>query len=176
MKDPIIGNRIILRKQQDEDAEFFGYWYNKPEVMFQCGFFEKMVHEEIIANIKNPATDSDWYTITDLDGKIVGETGLLRIWPHWHCTDMSMIIPNPDDQGKGYGTEAAKLMLARAFNFYKMNRISIGVVELNKQAVKFWESLGFKKEGIQEQGYFYNEEFSDFVMMRILRSEYKIVN
>ena len=40
MKEPIIGKKIILRALQDEDAEFFAYWYNKPEVMFQCGFTE----------------------------------------------------------------------------------------------------------------------------------------
>jgi RimJ/RimL family protein N-acetyltransferase len=85
---------------------------------------------------------------------------------------MTMIIPDPNDQGKGYGTEAAMLILSRAFNFYKVNRVSIGVMELNKQAVKFWKNIGFKKEGIQEQGYFYNGEFSDFIMMRILKNEY----
>jgi len=83
-----------------------------------------------------------------------------------------MIIPNPNDQGKGYGTEAAHIMLDRIFNHYNLNRVSIGVVGLNTQALKYWERLGFIKEGIQEQGYFYNGEYSDFIMMRILKSEY----
>jgi RimJ/RimL family protein N-acetyltransferase len=105
-------------------------------------------------------------------GKLLGETGLLRLWPHWHCTDMSMIIPNPDDQGKSYGFEAGKLMLDRVFNHFNLNRVSVGVVALNIQAIKYWERLGFIKEGIQEQGYFHDGSFSDFIMMRILKSEY----
>lgn len=85
-----------------------------------------------------------------------------------------MIIPNPDDQGKGYGMEAGCLMLDRIFSHYSFNRVSVGVVELNTRAIEYWERLGFKKEGIQEQGYFYNDRFSDFVMMRLLKSEYHL--
>jgi len=94
------------------------------------------------------------------------------LWRYWHCTDMSMFIPNPKDQGKGYGSEAGQLMIDRAFRYYDLNRISIGVVGLNTQAVGYWERLGFKKEGVQEQGYFYNGVYSDFIMMRLLKSEY----
>jgi len=175
MKPQIIGNKVILRPLREEDAEFFTHWYNDPEVMFECGFHEPTLLEEELMRIRRPETeDSTWYAVTDKEtGKIVGETGLLRIWPHWRCTDLSIIIPNPADQGKGYGGEAVRLMLSHAFNHYNMNRVAIGVVGLNTPALRFYEKLGFEKEGIQEQGYFYNGEFSDFVMMRILKSEYE---
>ena len=142
------------------------------KVLFECGFNEPTTLEAEMTRINRPEDSSeDWYAITDLSGKIIGETGFLRLWRHWHCTDMSMIIPDPNDQGKGYGFEAGQLMIDRAFGHYNLNRISVGVVELNNPAVKFWERLGFKKEGIQEQGYFYNGEYSNFIMMRLLRSE-----
>jgi len=172
MKEQIIGNKVILRELCDQDAEFFTYWYNKPEIMFQCGFVEHTTLKAELEKIHKPETDRDWYAVTDLTGRIVGETGLLRIWPYWFCTDMTIIIPNPLDQGKGYGGEAVRLMLSRAFRFHDMNRVAIGVVGLNTRALRFYERLGFKKEGIQEQGYFYDGVFSDFIMMRILKSEY----
>jgi len=173
MKEPIIGNRVILRAFCDEDAEFFVHWYNTPEVMFECGLCAPATLDSELRRIRTPEDAfEDWYAITDLAGRIVGETGFLRMWPHWRCTDMTMIIPDPGDQGKGYGSEAGRLMLDRAFRHYNLNRVSIGVVELNTPAVKYWERLGFRKEGIQEQGYFFDGAYSDFVMMRILRSEY----
>lgn len=172
-KKSIRGEKVILRAECDEDAAFFAHWYSQPQVMFQCGFEAPTTLEAQLNAIRKPeAADCDWYTVTDLSGRIVGETGLLRMWPHWFCTDMSIIIPNPDDQGKGYGGEAVRLILARAFHHYHMNRVAIGVVALNTSALSFYDHIGFKKEGIQEQGYFYNGEFSDFVMMRILKSEY----
>ncbi len=173
MKDPIVGKKVILRQKIESDAQFFAHWFSDPKIMFQCGFTESTTVEKETTSIKNHIeTDSDWYTVTDRSGKVVGETGLLRMWPHWHCTDMTIIIPSPDDQGKGYGEEAVKLMLDRAFNFYGMNRVSIGVVGLNTKALSFYEKIGFKKEGIQEQGYFYDGAYSDFIMMRILSAEF----
>ena len=171
----IKGSKVILREQRPEDAKFFAYWFNQPQVMFQCGFTEPTNEEKEITSItvNHQSEDSVWFTITDPDGNIIGETGLLRMWPAWHCTDLSIIIPDPAMQHQGYGTEAIRIMLDMAFGKYDMNRVSIGVVGLNANALAFYRKIGFRQEGIQEQGYFYNNEYSDFIMMRILRSEWK---
>jgi RimJ/RimL family protein N-acetyltransferase len=172
MKKQINGEKVILREQRAEDAEFFAHWFSQPDIMFKCGFTEPVTVENELNAIRQKKPHSDWYTITDKSGRIIGETGLLRMWPEWHCTDLTIIIPDPKDQGNGYGSEAINLMFDLAFRHYDMNRISIGVVGLNKYALDFYKGVGFKQEGIQEQGYFYNEEYSDFIMMRILRDEY----
>jgi len=168
----ITGKRVILREQRDEDAQFFARWYSDPEVMFKCGFTEPTTPEQALETIHKESPDADWYTVTDLEGRIIGETGLLRMWPAWHCTDLTIIIPDPADRGKGYGKDTINLMFELAFMHYDMNRISIGVVGLNTPALNFYRSVGFKQEGIQEQGYYHNGEYSDFIMMRILRSEW----
>ena len=139
MKNSIIGKNVILRPFRDEDAGFYAHWHSQPEVMFQCGFTEPSTIEDEMKWMKKPETDSDWYAVTDHNGKVVGETGLLRMWPHWHCTDMSIIIPNPADQNKGYGGEAVRLMLDRAFSHYSMNRVAIGVVGMNTHALAFYK-------------------------------------
>ncbi|MCR4949787.1 MAG: GNAT family N-acetyltransferase [Solobacterium sp.] len=171
----ITGKKVILREQKEEDAAFFAYWFNQPQIMFQCGFTEctDLEKEQKYINEYHRSDDSVWFTITDQEGSVIGETGLLRMFPAWHCTDLTIIIPDPEKQNKGYGTEAITLMLDLAFNEYDMNRVSIGVVGLNTSALEFYRKIGFRQEGIQEQGYYYNGEYSDFVMMRILREEWK---
>ena len=171
----IIGKTIILRAQRSDDAKYYAHWFNDPKVMFRCGFTaatdEEKEKQAIIRH--NDSEDGVWYTITDPEGNIIGETGLLRMWPEWHCTDLSIIIPDPAVQNKGYGTEAIRIMLDMAFDQYDMNRVAIGVVGQNTNALAFYKKIGFRQEGIQEQGYYYNGEYSDFVMMRILRKEWK---
>ena len=76
-------------------------------------------------------------------------------------------------QHKGYDTEAIRIMLDMAFDKYDMNRVAIGVVGMNLNALSFYKKIGFRQEGIQEQGYFYNNQYSDFIMMRILRDEWE---
>ena len=171
----IKGTKIILREQRAEDAKFFAHWFNQPKIMFQCGFAEPTDEEKERTNIfvNHKREDALWFTITDLEGNIIGETGLLRMFPAWRCTDLSIIIPDPKMQRKGYGSEAIRIMLDLAFRRYEMNRVSIGVVALNTNALAFYKKIGFKEEGIQEQGYYYEGKFSDFVMMRILRQEWE---
>ena len=143
--------------------------------MFQCGL-EKPTNEEEVKttiHVDHKSKDSVWFTITDLDGNLLGETGLLRMFPAWHQTDLTIIIPDPKMQHKGYGTEAIRIMLDMAFYEYEMHRVSIGVVGLNTDALKFYRKIGFKQEGILEEAYYYNNAYSDFVMMRILSHEWK---
>ncbi|MBR3348506.1 MAG: GNAT family N-acetyltransferase [Solobacterium sp.] len=175
MNQEIRGKRIILREQTETDASFYAYWFSQPQIMFQCGF-EKPVDEEemkTVINVNHKSEDSLWFTITDFEGNLIGETGLLRMFPAWHQTDLTIIIPDPKMQSQGYGTEAIRLMLDLAFETYGMHRVSIGVVGLNTEALRFYERIGFKKEGILEEAYYYNNEYSDFVMMRLLSYEWK---
>ena len=54
--------------------------------MFQCGF-EKPTDEKKIKRqitVDHRSEDSLWFTITDGEGHIVVETGLLRMFPAWH--------------------------------------------------------------------------------------------
>ena len=169
------GKNVILREQREDDAKYFAYWFNQPEVMFKCGFEKPTDEEEVkrYINVYHRSEDSVWFTITDPDGNVIGETGLLRMFPAWHCTDLSIIIPDPKMRHKGYGTEAIRIMLDMAFDRYEMNRVAIGVVGANTEALAFYNRIGFRQEGILEQGYYYDGEYSDFVMMRLLRSEWK---
>ena len=103
----------------------------------------------------------------------MGETGLLRMFPAWHQTDLTIIIPDPQMQRKGYGTEAMEIMLDLAFHEYKMHRVSIGVVARNTSALKFCKKMGFRQEGVLEEAYYYKGAYSDFVMMRILSRKWR---
>ena len=175
MKKEIIGKNIILREQREEDVPYFVYWFNRPEIMFQCGFEKPTDLEEVkdLINIQHKSEDSVWYTITDLEGNLIGETGLLRMFPAWHQTDLTIIIPDPEMQHKGYGTEAIRIMLDMAFREYGMHRVSIGVVALNSRALEFYKKIGFRQEGVLEEAYYYTGEYSDFIMMRILEQEWE---
>ena len=55
MDKEIRGKNIILREQREEDAEFFAFWFNQPDIMFKCGF-EKTVDEDV-SNIKVLSND-----------------------------------------------------------------------------------------------------------------------
>jgi RimJ/RimL family protein N-acetyltransferase len=117
--------------------------------------------------------DRVWFTIVLKKGdRVIGEAGLLRMFRPWRSTDMTIIIGEKDEWGKGYGTEVGHLLLDYAFEQLGFHRISVGVVGFNKRALRFWESLGFKKEGVERDAHYYDNAYSDGIMMSILENEY----
>ncbi len=120
--------------------------------MFKCGHTESTTVEQEVArnNSRTTQEDSLWFTVTTLGHQIIGEAGLLRMWPAWRCTDLSIILPDPRMQRSGYGMETVNMLMQLAFNEYNMNRIAIGVVSENHPALRFYERVGFQVEGRQE--------------------------
>jgi len=151
-------------------------WYNDPEIRKLTGEVAPINRAEAEKWYRELRADKDriWFAIVLKKGnRVIGEAGLLRMFKPWRCTDMSIIIGEKDVWGKGYGTEAGRLLLDCAFKRLGFHRVSVGVVALNERALGFWEGLGFKKEGVQRDGYHCNGKYSDFVMMSILEDEYK---
>ena len=172
---PLVGERIILRPFTKKDLTYIQRWSNDAELRKLIGEIAPMSQAEVEKWFKELRSDENrlWYTIVlKKDDRVVGEAGLLRMFKPWRNTDMTIIIGEKDQRGKGYGTEAGHLLLTHAFHDLGFHRISIGVVGFNKKAIQFWKNLGFKKEGIEREEYYCDNKYSDFIMMSILENEY----
>lgn len=168
---------IYLRPFVKEDVDFFTAWYNDFETRGKIGAADPTSIFDAEKYIERNSKDSVWFAVVrKSDNKVIGETGLLRMFPAWATTDLTIIIPDKEDQHKGYGKETINLIMDYAFGFLNFNRISIGVVGFNENALSFYKKVGFKQEGIQEEGYYYNYKYYDFVMMRILKREFIEIN
>lgn len=86
---------------------------------------------------------------------------------------MTIVLGEKSSRDQGYGTEAIRLLMDYAFGMLAMHRIAIGVVGINQRALEFYEKVGFRREGVQRDGYYYDHQFSDFVMMSILEDEFR---
>lgn len=165
--------RIYLRPFEEGDEAFFLKWYNDSETRGKIGEVLPTSKAQAETIVKRNNKDSVWFAVVlKEDDAVIGETGLLRMFPAWRTTDLTIIIPDQRYQGKGYGTETINLLMDYAFGCLAYNRISIGVVGFNTDALAFYKKVGFKQEGIQEQGYYYHYKYYDFIMMRILKDEF----
>jgi diamine N-acetyltransferase len=98
------------------------------------------------------------------------------MFPAWRTTDLSLILGDKDVWGQGYGSEAILLLLDYAFGYLNFHRVSVGVVGFNRRALQFYEKIGFRQEGVQRDGYYYDHEYHDFVMMSILEDEFRALH
>jgi RimJ/RimL family protein N-acetyltransferase len=172
----LIGERIFLRPFRREDLPYIQKWSNDAELRRLIGEVAPMSRADTEKWYRELLADKDriWFAILLKKGdRMIGEAGLLRMFKPWRKTDMTIIIGEKDEWGKGYGTEAGHLLLHYAFRQLGFHRISIGVVGFNKRALKFWECLGFKKEGVQRDEYYYDNEYIDGIMMSILENDFR---
>ena len=165
---------VLLRPLEEGDIPSLVRWSEDPELRKLTGEVAPMDREEAEAFLERTRTEESrrWFAVV-VDGRAIGETGLLRIFPAWRTTDVSVIIGEAGERGKGYGTQAARFILDLAFRELGMHRVAIGVVGFNEGALRFWKRLGFRQEGVQRDGYLLEDGYHDFVMMSLLEPEWR---
>lgn len=73
--------------------------------------------------------------------------------------------------GKGYTTEAVRLVVSYAFRELKLHRIEAGVMPHNIRSMKVLEKAGFHKEGIARQNVKINGKWEDHQTFAIIHEE-----
>jgi RimJ/RimL family protein N-acetyltransferase len=148
----LTGGRVHLRPFGKDDLTYIQKWSNDAEIRRLTGEVAPMSRADTEKFYRELRADKDraWFVIVvKKSGRVIGEAGLLRMFRPWRTTDMSIIIGEKDAWGRGYGAEAGHLLLGYAFKRLGFHRVSIGVVGFNERALRFWESLSFKKEGVE---------------------------
>ena len=68
------------------------------------------------------------------------------------------------------------LMLDHAFNQLDLHRVFLFVLDFNPRAIRAYEKVGFKKEGVFREHGYRNGEYCDDHVMGILESEWREKN
>ncbi len=84
-------------------------------------------------------------------------------------------ISDPAFRGKGYGTEAMRLLLRYAFDVLNLNRLNLNVVSQNDRAIRSYEQVGFRYEGTQREVLCEENRRLDIVDMGILRKDWELL-
>jgi RimJ/RimL family protein N-acetyltransferase len=133
-------------------------------------FFEKMVKEE------NPA--NHFFSIRKLDdNRLLGDINL-DVVNEWGSRDafVGLGIGSREDWGKGYGTDAMKIMLRFAFTELNLRRVTLTVFEYNPRAIRSYEKVGFHYEGRLRGALLRDGKRWDMLYMGILAQEWKEIN
>jgi diamine N-acetyltransferase len=173
------GQRVDLRPLEKDDLSLLRLWANDPEIRGLTGEVTPTTQTGLEECLQKMPGDTSrvWFGIVVKDdNRLIGECGLLRMFPAWRATDLSLILGDKTTWGKGYGSEAIHLLLDYAFGYLNFHRVSIGVVGSNDRALRFYEKVGFKREGVQRDGYYYNHAYQDFVMMSLLENEFRALH
>lgn len=175
--DRLVGDRVVLRRHVPTNLAAFMRWYADPEVSrltrYQEGpmarpeierFFHARVlgPESLAMAIHERATDRLLGTcaFSQLDG----ENGSAL----FHIT-----IGEKDAWGRGFGTEATRLMVEHAFERLRLHRLGLSVFAFNERAIRAYRRAGFVIEGRSREAIRRDGRWWDEVEMSILDSDWR---
>jgi RimJ/RimL family protein N-acetyltransferase len=95
--------------------------------------------------------------------------------PHSRA-EFGISIQNPNNQSKGYGTDAARTILWVGFNILGLHSVYLDTMEDNDRAIHMYERVGFKRVGIRRESEFIDGAHKGLLIMDILRDEFESTN
>ncbi len=168
----LIGERIYLRALEKEDLEQCLEWINDPEIRHLATLeeypFNRAKEEEWFEKV-NKDKNVILFAICLNDDKLIGNLGITLLSGN---ANLGIMIGEKEYLGQGYGTEAMKLVLDYCFNTLNLHRVALGVSEFNERAIKCYEKVGFKKEGISREAVYKNGRYWNNIKMGILKQEW----
>jgi RimJ/RimL family protein N-acetyltransferase len=170
------GEKVYLRPISVDDTETYLQLLTDPKTRKLTGtqksFNKEQIRDYITSRNQDPSNVLLLISL-QINDKVIGDIQLLEIDTINQSCYIRISIESEENQGKGYGTEALKLMLEYGFGILHLHRIELNVFSFNKRALHVYENLGFKIEGIQREALFYDHQYHDSIIMSMLAHEYR---
>jgi RimJ/RimL family protein N-acetyltransferase len=109
---------------------------------------------------------------TMVEDRLIGLIGLYTIFQPQREAFMGIQIGERDYWGKGFGTDALRVLLRYGFDELNLQRVSLSVLEGNERAMRSYEKCGFRYEGRERQVWTYDSRRWDEIYMGLLREEW----
>jgi RimJ/RimL family protein N-acetyltransferase len=125
---------------------------------------------ERIANLSS-ANGRIYFAIEIFEGTNVGRISL-------NCNDERngtfeiAILIDRDHRGKGYGTDAMKILLKYAFMERRLNKYCASLLEGNIESIAMQKKLGCQQEGLCKQNIYTNGRYCDEILFGLTKEDY----
>jgi RimJ/RimL family protein N-acetyltransferase len=169
-------DKVTLRPISLKDAPRFVRWLNNPAVSKPLGnhYASLTLKKEKawIAGLAKKRKTEKQFSIDTAEGVHIGSIGL-TLGIGGKVAVFGIEIGDTDYWGKGYAFAAMSLLMEYAFTVLKLHKVELGVFAFNKRAIKLYQKIGFKIEGVKKDHLFYEGKYYDEVQMGLLAKELK---
>ena len=172
-KNFIEGVRIYLREVKLSDVnEDYYKWMNDSDVN---QYLETRFIPQSLENIKQYVLSmdgkSDEIFLAICSKENNKHIGNIKVGPiNWYhrFADISLLIGDKDYWGKGYATEAIKLMSDFAFKILNLHKLKAGCYADNLGSKKAFEKAGYKFESQVKEECYFNGKYQDGIILVLI--------
>lgn len=166
-----------LREIEREDIQAINSWRAKRELIDFLGAPFRYINTEV---------DVKWFenymlnrgtnvrcSILNEEEQVIGLVSLTNIDRTNQSAIFHIMIGDTTNREKGVGSFATYCILRHAFYDMNLNRVELSVLENNSRAIRLYEKVGFKKEGIKREAVYKEGQFVNMITMAILKRDFK---
>ena len=147
----------------DDVTERYVSWFSSKEVIKfsdnQYSNFTLQSQKQYVYECINNKEKALFGLFTE--GEHIGNIILKNICSFHKRAEIGYVIGEKKYWGKGFGKKAVKLIIYKAKNEFKLNKLYASTVKENIGSIKVLEKNSFKLEGLRINHLYYNERFYD---------------
>lgn len=153
--------------QSRDDVVRWLYWEPRTEDEVR-----EVLEGQILRSHDAPETGVTLAVELTATGEVIGHVSLM-VGPPEHRQGELGFIFHPDHQGHGYATEAARALLALAFETYDLHRVCGRLEPRNVASARVLERLGMRKEGLLVENEWVKDEWQSELVYALLAREWR---
>jgi RimJ/RimL family protein N-acetyltransferase len=172
----VVGERVALGPLRRDLLATYARWVNDLDTLRLFGAHrpttldaETRWYEE--ASASEESVHFTVYALPEL--RPVGTTSLEAIDHRNRTAVFGLLVGDPEDRGKGYGTEATRLVLRYAFGTLGLVNVMLTVFEYNGAGLRAYEKAGFRPFGRRRRSQMSNGRLWDVIFMECLSDEFE---
>lgn len=110
--------------------------------------------------------------ITDAAATVIGHIEFFKPAAYLDAYELSYLLYDPAERGKGVMSEAVSLLTQYLFNSRKVNRIQLIIHPDNRASRRVAEKNGFSHEGAMRSAWYHRGQYHDVEVYALLRREH----
>jgi RimJ/RimL family protein N-acetyltransferase len=173
----LTGDLVVLRRHAPENVAAFQRWYADPEIARLARYQQTpMRPQEIDRFFEARVVGPDALAMAVHEratNRLVGTCAFSQLDGENGSALYHITIGESDVWGRGYGTEATRLLLDHAFGTLALHRIALFVFEFNERAIRAYRRCGFVVEGRSRESIWRDGRWWDELAMSMLDSDWR---
>jgi len=174
----LVGEKVALGPIRRDLLAVYQRWINDFEVLRPLsvrGLQPQTAEGEVAWYERMAVSQTDVeFTIYERSSlRPIGNLGLHQIDHYNRTAIFGILIGEKDCWGKGYGTEATRLVLDYAFTGLGLQNVMLNVFATNERAIRAYTRAGFREIGRRRQAHRVAGNPEDIVLMDCLATEFE---
>ena len=167
------GELVFLSPLFLDDAERYAAWLNdlRTTRYLTLASVQVSVHGERDA-LERLSKEHNYAIVERAGGGLLGSCGLMDVDHLNRTAEIGIFIGEEAMRGKGFGTEALRLLADYAFNILNIQNLMLRTYDYNERGIRSYVKAGFREVGRRRKARFYGGEYYDEIFMDLLATEF----